>query len=147
MDGTRSTATDGQHVVNTKEVWLSPRALRLHAVILIVVPAFLAMCVWQITRALGGNELSWAYVFEWPLFAAYAVYMWWRLLHEASPVTPPVTAGTGSGGQETHPPDAVHPNGARPEDQHPSPEPEDPDLAAYNAYLAELAEQDRTTGH
>ena len=32
-------------------------------------------------RALGGNALSWAYVFEWPLFALFAVYMWWKVLH------------------------------------------------------------------
>ena len=66
-----------------KKVWLSRRALKLHVVILIVVPAFLALCVWQVNRALGGNSLSWAYVFEWPFFAAYAVYMWWRFVHEA----------------------------------------------------------------
>src|ERR1700753_4521060 len=66
-----------------KKVWFSRRAIRLHVVILIVVPAFLALCLWQVSRALGGNSLSWAYVFEWPLFAAYAIYMWWRFVHEA----------------------------------------------------------------
>jgi hypothetical protein len=126
-----------------REVWLSPRALRLHAVLLVVVPAFMAMCVWQITRALGGNELSWAYVFEWPLFAAYAVYMWWRLLHEPAPATsPPVAAGTASGGRDADAPDAAPTGGPGLEPD----EDEDPELAAYNAYLAELAEQDRATG-
>lgn len=33
-------------------------------------------------RATGGNDLSWAYTFEWPFFAAYGVFMWWKLLHE-----------------------------------------------------------------
>ena len=45
----------------------------------------LALCgvaFWfEIRRALGGNGLSWAYVFEWPLFAVFAVYMWWTVLH------------------------------------------------------------------
>ncbi len=114
-----------------KQVWFSRRALKLHAVILIVVPSFLALCVWQIYRATGGNELSWAYVFEWPFFAAYAVYMWWRLLHaspEAAsprPATGPAPAGT---------------------EREKAEEKEDEELAAYNAYLAELAEQDRATG-
>ena len=82
-----------------KKVWLSRRAIKLHVVILIVVPAFLALCLWQISRALGGNTLSWAYVFEWPLFAAYAVYMWWRFVHEAAEDTaPPATAGADPGG-------------------------------------------------
>jgi len=36
----------------------------------------------ELARALSGNELSWAYVFEWPLFAVYALYMWRKLLNE-----------------------------------------------------------------
>jgi hypothetical protein len=34
----------------------------------------------ELWRALGGHTFSWMYVFEWPLFAAFAVYMWWNLL-------------------------------------------------------------------
>ena len=82
-----------------KNVWLSRRAIKLHVVILIVVPAFLALCLWQISRALSGNTLSWAYVFEWPLFAGYAVYMWWRFVHEAAEDTAPEpAAGAGPTG-------------------------------------------------
>ncbi|MGC1420453.1 MAG: hypothetical protein WA786_10100 [Acidimicrobiales bacterium] len=36
----------------------------------------------EVRRALGGNTLSWAYVVEWPLFGAYIIYMWRRLLRE-----------------------------------------------------------------
>ncbi|HEY7917201.1 MAG TPA: hypothetical protein VIC86_09535 [Acidimicrobiales bacterium] len=47
----------------------------------------LALCglafVFELGRALGGNSLSWAYVFEWPLFAVFAVYMWWSTLHQS----------------------------------------------------------------
>jgi len=116
-----------------ERVWLSRRALKLHAVILIVVPGFTALCVWQITRALGGNSLSWAYVFEWPLFAAYAVYMWWRILHE-KPDPLPTTAENGQA-PTTAP--------TRPADEE---APEDAELTAYNEYLARLAERDRATG-
>jgi len=45
---------------------------------LICVPAF----IFEMKRALGGNTLSWAYVFEWPLLGLYAVYMWHKLLQE-----------------------------------------------------------------
>jgi hypothetical protein len=65
-----------------RRIWFSRRALGLHALIVVVVPTFIALCIWQLHRALGGNQLSWAYVFEWPFFAGYAVYMWWRFLHE-----------------------------------------------------------------
>ncbi len=70
------------------------RAIGLHVLILIVVPTFAALCVWQVRRALGGNDLSWAYVFEWPFFAGYAIYMWWRFVHEAPAGAAPVDQGT-----------------------------------------------------
>ena len=38
--------------------------------------------IWQLHRALSGNELSWAYTFEWPLFAIFAVYFWVRTVRE-----------------------------------------------------------------
>jgi hypothetical protein len=44
----------------------------------------LALCVaafwFELDRAERGNALSWAYVFEWPLLAVFAVYMWWNVL-------------------------------------------------------------------
>ncbi len=47
--------------------------------------AGLALCgaaFWfELGRAERGNALSWAYVFEWPLLAVFAVYMWWKFLH------------------------------------------------------------------
>lgn len=120
-----------------KRVWLSPRALKLHAVILVVVPAFMALCVWQIYRAVHGNSLSWAYVFEWPLFAGYAIYMWWRFVHEKPEPAVATVSENGHGG---------------PPEQSPSPSPaadtaqQDAELAAYNDYLARLAEKDRAAG-
>ena len=48
----------------------------------------LTLCVaafwFEIRRALGGNSLSWAYVFEWPLLGGFAVYMWWKVIHPQS---------------------------------------------------------------
>ena len=116
-------------------VWFSRRALKLHAVILIVVPGFLALCLWQVSRAVDGNTLSWAYVFEWPLFAGYAVYMWWRLVHEAPEGTPPPASDGDPAGGPNASASADPAGDARQE--------EDPELAAYNAYLAQLAERDK----
>jgi hypothetical protein len=57
--------------------------LRTH----LTLAAGLALCAaafwFELHRALGGNQLSWAYVFEWPLLGAFGVYMWWRVLHPA----------------------------------------------------------------
>jgi hypothetical protein len=38
--------------------------------------------IFEFLRARSGNSLSWAYVFEWPIFGAYAVFMWRKLLKE-----------------------------------------------------------------
>ena len=125
-----------------RQVWLSRRALKLHGVILVVVPGFMALCVWQIYRAVSGNELSWAYVFEWPFVAAYAIYMWWRLVHEApevpegSTASPAVPFGADTSARHaTDKPDESDAEAA-----------EDAERAAYNAYLAQLAAQDRAAG-
>jgi hypothetical protein len=67
-----------------RQTWLSPRALGLHATVLVVVPGFLWLGWWQLHRALAGNELSWAYTVEWPFFSLYAIFMWWRLVHDVA---------------------------------------------------------------
>lgn len=62
--------------------WLSPRALLLHLEVLVVAPGCAVAGWWQATRALGGNELSWVYSVEWPIFALLAIAGWWHLVHE-----------------------------------------------------------------
>ena len=58
------------------------RCVRLHALALVVVPACLFLGRWQYDAARAGNTLSWAYTVEWPLFAVYALYVWWQLIHD-----------------------------------------------------------------
>ena len=65
-----------------RSTWWSPRAIRLHLTLVILLPGFILLGNWQLHRALTGNGLSWAYTIEWPLFALYAVVLWWKLLHE-----------------------------------------------------------------
>lgn len=56
-------------------------AVRLH----LTLAAGLTLCAgafaFELLRALGGHTFSWLYVFEWPIFAAFAIYLWWYLLH------------------------------------------------------------------
>jgi hypothetical protein len=109
-----------------RRIWLAPRAIALHIVILIIIPTFAALCDWQVHRALSGNSLSWAYVFEWPIFGGYAIYMWWRILHEEpnDGATATSAAAAGMGHAEA-----------------PGPLEGDDELVAYNRYLADLAER------
>jgi hypothetical protein len=120
---------------------ISPRWLAWHA---FAVVAFWGMCWlgdWQFRRAIAGNGLSWAYTFEWPIFAIMGAIFWGKTIRDefhvrsgavtdsAAPDLPagamaadglPTTAGSMSDGAG---------------------EPEDPELAAYNAYLAKLNEE------
>jgi DNA-binding transcriptional regulator of glucitol operon len=107
----------------------------LHLTALVVVPGFLALGWWQLHRALSGNALSWAYAFEWPFFAAYAVYLWWKLVHEQPE---PVADAGGEG------PPAGSREGLEDEkaDEEAKAHEEDDELAAYNRYLAELSAAD-----
>lgn len=62
--------------------WLTRRAVTLHLAAIFAVATCLALGWWQLQRATGGNQLSWAYTVEWPFFAGYAAWVWWKLLHE-----------------------------------------------------------------
>ncbi len=80
----------------------------MHATLLILLPAFAWLTWWQLSRALAGNTLSWAYTFEWPLFAGYAVYVWWQLIHDQTTavtrrVLPVAAVEPGSEGDHTQP--------------------------------------------
>ena len=57
-------------------------AVKLHLTLVAVLVLCTGAFLFEVKRALGGNQLSWAYVFEWPLFALFACYMWWNLLHQ-----------------------------------------------------------------
>jgi hypothetical protein len=63
-------------------ILLRPRWLAFHAVLVASVAGMLWLGLWQLHRAESGNELSWAYTFEWPLFAIFAVYFWGKSVHE-----------------------------------------------------------------
>ena len=58
------------------------RVRRLNVTALVAIPACLAAGAFELSRALGGNQLSWVYAVEWPVIAGYAVYMWRRLVRE-----------------------------------------------------------------
>jgi hypothetical protein len=63
-------------------VVLRPRWLAWHAFALVAFTGMLWLGQWQLRRALSGNELSWAYTFEWPLFAVAGAYFWVKTLRE-----------------------------------------------------------------
>jgi len=66
----------------------SKKNLGIHFGLVVAELLCIAGFVVELSRARSGNTLSWAYVFEWPIFGAYAVYMWRKLLLEERGVTP-----------------------------------------------------------
>lgn len=90
---------------------------RLHFGLAVAEGICLSAFVLELSRALAGNTLSWAYVAEWPVLGVYAIYMWRKLLREdeptVSPGEPPAT-------------------------------PVDPRWVAFNEYLAKVHAEDQS---
>ena len=63
-------------------ILLRPRWLAWHAFAVLATAGMLWLGDWQLHRALSGNELSWAYTFEWPLFAIFGIYFWVKSLRD-----------------------------------------------------------------
>lgn len=56
----------------------TPEWLGRHVLAAVLAVGFLALGWWQIDRAASGNTLSWAYAVEWPVFAGFVGFIWWR---------------------------------------------------------------------
>ena len=91
---------------------------------------------WQLHRALSGNGLSWAYTFEWPLFAGFAVVFWAKTIKDEFRIKRDGVQGSLAGPSDSDDlPVSVRPvqvSVGTAEDD------EDEELSAYNAYLARL---------
>jgi DNA-binding transcriptional regulator of glucitol operon len=124
--------------------FLTLRWLGLHAAMVVIFVSFLALGWWQLYRAEGGNALSWGYTFEWPLFAGFVVVFWVKMMRdelrearelEAAERDPEGEAGATSEAEPLTLPAGAQGRAAGP--QVPDDE-QDEELAAYNAYLAQL---------
>jgi len=120
-------------------VWrflIQPRWLGWHVAMVVSFWGMLWLGDWQFHRALSGNALSWAYTFEWPLFAGFAVVFWAKTIRDefrirrgeiADPRSQADELPFGMGTAQV----SVIAAAADGED-------EDEELSAYNAYLARL---------
>ena len=120
---------------------LTPRWLGWHAFTVLAVLGMLWLGDWQFHRAESGNALSWAYTFEWPVFAVFGVAFWAKTIRDE--LKPPADPGEAedvdlpAGAAR-----AAEPGDVAGRQDGPGAEAEDdPELAAYNAYLARLNEQ------
>ncbi|MEV0273252.1 hypothetical protein AB0H43_31155 [Hamadaea sp. NPDC050747] len=115
---------------------LTPRWLAGHTLAVVMVLASGGLTWWQITRAMGGNVLSFGYAFFWPAFAGFVVLIWVREMRLAlgrAPAKPAEKApSTGFGRPVVTNRPVTSATAAVPAD-------DDPELAEYNRLLAWLA--------
>ena len=131
-----------------------PRWLGWHLFVAAAFCGMLWLGDWQFHRAVDGNGLSWAYTFEWPLFAVFGIVFWARTIRDEfhlrrGGITEAqlVAAAEFAKSMASLPPGAMLPKGALPDDAvvrrlaqlaAAEEEEDDPELASYNAYLARL---------
>lgn len=112
-------------------VWRTKRALVGTLGILVWVPGCLIAAWWQVHVALAGNDLAYLYSVEWPVFAIFGVVVWWLWLHDdpnevGRRLFRRLRAEHDSSRESPITRDRAL---------------EDPELRAYNDYLASLAAQ------
>jgi hypothetical protein len=120
-------------------VWrflIAPKWLGWHVLAVVSFWGMLWLGDWQLHRALGGNGLSWAYTFEWPLFAGFAVVFWAKTIRDEFRIRtgkipdPKVAADV--------PLQSELPTGLGTGQAVADPDEADEELTRYNAYLARL---------
>lgn len=64
--------------------FLAPKWLALHVFVFAAVLVMLRLGLWQWHRAqsASGGIQNYAYAFQWPLFAVFALVLWVRTMHE-----------------------------------------------------------------
>jgi DNA-binding transcriptional regulator of glucitol operon len=132
---------------------LTPRWLLLHLLFIVVTIATGFLAVWQWDRAhdAGGSFQNLGYALQWPLFGAFTIFLWIRVARmdldqqkEEGSLAPDAVEDA-----ELKSPESVEKNAARrnrplvPPPAPPVDADEDPELAEYNRYLAELNDRDK----
>jgi hypothetical protein len=139
-------AVAGPDSSRRRSPWRTRRAVLAHLALLVWVPGCALAAWWQVRIALGGDGLGWVYSVMWPCFAVLGTVFWWYLVHDdpdtlgARGLRSRATAARADGegaASEVHGEDPAARRLAELES-------EDPELAAYNAYLSSLAGSEKT---
>lgn len=123
----------------------SPRWLVWHVLTLGAMVACVLLGQWQLGRAesTDGTLQNVGYALQWPLFAVFFGFMWWRMLRLELRRTDEAKAAEPGGVAREPSVPAAPPPPARAKRPAPVSHDDDPELAAYNRMLAELAARDQ----
>jgi hypothetical protein len=125
------------------QILLTPRWLGWHLFAAAAVSGMIWLGDWQFRRAMAGNTLSWAYTFEWPIFAIFGVVFWVKTVRDE--LHPQADAEAPGADRVALPagakPGADGPDGPAGGQGAGGGEPADIELAEYNAYLARLSSE------
>jgi DNA-binding transcriptional regulator of glucitol operon len=103
----------------------------------------LAWWQWERYSSAGGSFQNLGYVLQWPLFGLFPAFMFWRIRtlarQKRENEESQVHGGDSVGVPADVPPPRVPSRPAVPS----NPDEDDPELAAYNRYLAELHTRDQ----
>jgi DNA-binding transcriptional regulator of glucitol operon len=106
---------------------LTPRWVLMHLLVAALFVATFFLGYWQLTKAeAGGGAVNWSYAMQWPLYGVMGLWFYLRMVRD----------------ELRRDPDADEPGHAVVLYQRPRIDTSgDPELAAYNAHLAELNER------
>lgn len=123
---------------------VTPPMLAKHALAVVLIGGFLGLGWWQVSRASAGNALSWGYAIEWPLFAGFVGFLWYREIREAlgTPVVPNPAAPSGAAPSGAASPDAASPDAASPGAASSAADPSAADPSAGDPSAASLSAAD-----
>jgi hypothetical protein len=114
---------------------MTPRWLAWHVFAVVAFWGMLWLGDWQLHRAIGGNGLSWAYTFEWPLFAGFGAVFWARTIRDEFRAKRGPSAGEVKAAAAA----PVLPRGIGTRQiERPADDADGADHASYNAYLERL---------
>jgi len=125
---------------------ITPRWLAWHAFAVFAAWGMLWLGDWQFHRAESGNPLSWAYTFEWPVFTIFGVIFWAKTIIDeyrtpgGAAKSRAANSGVANSGAALSglPAGDLLPGRAHTAVMLDEQADDDPELAAYNAYLAKL---------
>jgi hypothetical protein len=131
-------AVDGGPAATRGPGWLflmTPRWLAWHVFAVVAFWGMLWLGDWQLHRAISGNGLSWAYTFEWPLFAGFGAVFWARTIRDEFRAKRGPSAGEVKAAAAA----PVLPRGIGTRQiERPADDADGADHASYNAYLERL---------